>query len=58
MWKKDYSLNPVTYVPENSEYLKHIIDDLVIKCDEIINVTDSASVNLTNNIPTNVMSTV
>ena len=45
MWKKDYGWNPVTYIPENSEYLKRIIDDLVIKCDEIINVTDSVSVN-------------
>ena len=31
-----------------------IVDDLVITCDEIINVTDSVSTNATNAIPKNV----
>ena len=43
---------------ENSMYLKGIIDDSVIVCDEIINVTNSLSTNVTNTILTNVTSAV
>ena len=48
--KKNYSLNPSTCICENNAYFKSIVDNSVIVCDEIINVTDSVS--------TNVMSTV
>ena len=48
--KNDYS----TCICENSRYLKSIDNDSVIVCDEIINVRDNASTNVTNAIPTNV----
>ena len=35
-----------------------IVDNSVIVCNEIINVTDSVSTNVTNTISTNVASTV
>ena len=44
--KKDYSWNPSKCICENDKYLKNIIDESVIKFDEIINIT--------SNIPTNV----
>ena len=37
---------------------KSIVDDSVILCHEIINVTDNVSKNVTNTISTNVMSSV
>ena len=42
---------------KNSRYLKSIVDDSAIVCDEIISVTDSASTSVTNTISTNVTST-
>ena len=33
--KRDYSWNPSTCFCESSKHLKHIVDDLVIACDEI-----------------------
>ena len=53
---KDYSWNPSTCICEISRYLKSIVDESVIVCDEIINVTDSASKIVTNTIPTSVTS--
>ena len=32
----------------NNRYLKSIVDDCVIACDEIINVMDSVSINVRN----------
>ena len=46
-FKKDYSWNPSTCICENSKYLESIADDSVIVYDEIINVTDSVSTNVT-----------
>ena len=39
---------------EKSRYLTSIVDDSVILCDEIINVTDSTSIDVINIIPTSV----
>ena len=53
-WKY-YSWNPSTYVCENRRYLKSIIDDLGIVCDEIIRYTESCELaNVTNPISANV----
>ena len=32
--KKDYSLNPCTFIYENNKYLKRVSDDSVILCGE------------------------
>ena len=56
--KKDYSWNPSACVCEKSKYLKRIVDDSVIVCDYILNVTDSVSINVTNAISRNVTSTM
>ena len=56
--KKDYGWKPITCICENSKYLKCIVDDLVIVCDENMNVMDSVSTNMTNTISTNVASSV
>ena len=58
MCKKDYSCNPSTCISENSKYLKCIVDESVIACDEIINIANSVSTNVTNAIPRNVTSIV
>ena len=55
--KDDYNWNPSTCICENCKYLKSIIDESVIVWDEIKNAADSAR-NVTNNISTNVTSTV
>ena len=55
--KKDYNWNSSTCICENCKYLKSIINESVIVWDEIKNVGDSAT-NVTNNISTNVTSTV
>ena len=47
---KNYSWNPSKCICVNGKYLKSVVDELVIKCSEIINIT--------SNIPTNVTSTV
>lgn len=38
---KDYFFNPGTFIRKNNKSLKSIFHGLVIKCDEIINFTDS-----------------
>ena len=57
MQKKDYNWNPSTCICENSKCLKDTVDNLVIVCDEIINVIDGVSTNVTNTISANVTST-
>ena len=57
-WKKVYSWNLNTCISKNSRYLKTISDTLVIVGDEIINVRDSLSINVTQTLPTNVKSTI
>ena len=52
--KKVYSWNRRTCICENSRYLKSIFDVSVIVCDEIINITISVTINLTNTMSTNV----
>ena len=52
--KKDYSWNPITCIFENVKDLKSIFDDPKIVCDEIIQVIDIASANITNTISKNV----
>ena len=46
--KKDYSRNSSTCICENSKHLKHIVDNSVIACDEIIYVMDIVSTNMIN----------
>ena len=58
MCKKDYSFNSSKYICDNNKYLESIVDKSVTLCDEIINVTDSVSTNVTNTIAEIVMSTV
>ena len=58
MCKKYYSWNPSTCICENIRYLKNIVDDSGIVCNEMINVADSVSANVTNTISANVTSTV
>ena len=41
--KKDYSWNLTTCICENGKYLKSIVDDSKIVCDEIIYVMDIIS---------------
>ena len=38
--KKYYSWNPSTCICENDKYLKRLVDDSKIMCDEIIYVID------------------
>ena len=45
--KKDYSWNPSTCICENRRYSKSIVDNSVIVCDEILNILDSVSANIT-----------
>ena len=59
--KKKYGQNPRTRICENSKFLKSIVDESVVTCNEIINATDDIPTNMTNvtnTIPTNVTSTV
>ena len=44
--QKNYSWNPKTCICKNSKYLKGIVDDLEIACDEVIYVTDIVSTNV------------
>ena len=41
--KKYFSWNPSTCICENGRYLKSVLDNSLIECSEITNVTDSAS---------------
>ena len=50
MCKKNYNWN--------NKHLKCSVDDSVILCDKIINVTNNVSTNVTNTIPTSVTSIV
>ena len=43
--KKSYIWNPIKYARETDRYLKSIADDLVITCDEIIDVLDVIPIN-------------
>ena len=56
--KKNINWNPSMCICDNSKYLKSIVDDWVIECDEVINFTDSVSTNVTNTISKNVTVTV
>ena len=58
MCKKDYGGNPSKYICKNNTYLKSIVDDSVIVCDEIINVAYSVLTNVTNTISADGTSTV
>ena len=42
---KDYAWNPNTCACKIGAYLKSTVDDSVILCDEILNVTDAVSIN-------------
>ena len=50
-YTKDYSWKPSKCISENGTYLRSIASTSVIVCDEIINATDSVSINVTNTIP-------
>ena len=56
--QKDYSWNLSTCICENGKYLKSVLDDSKILCNEIISATDIVSTNVTNTIPTNVTKTI
>ena len=58
MWKNEYSWNPSSCICENSGYLKNLADNSVLRCNEIVSVTDSVSTNVTSTISINVTSTV
>ena len=51
--EKDHIWNPVTYSSENGKYLTSIIDDSVIRCDEIINTEAKLNYEETKAVPTN-----
>ena len=44
--KENYIWNPITFVRENIRCLKSSTDDLIITCDEMIDVSDAMSINL------------
>ena len=46
------------YICENSKHLKHIADDSVIVCDDIIYVMNIIPTNMRNTIPTNMTSII
>ena len=54
--EKDYSLNPGTFICENSKYLKSVADTSVTKCDEIVTVMNNLSTKKANTLTTNVTS--
>lgn len=56
--KKDYSLNHSTCICDYSNYLKSIVDDVVIVCDYVISVRRIVSTDVTNTRSTNVASAV
>ena len=56
--KKDCSQKPSRYICKKSRCLKSIVSNSVIKCNEIMNVTDSVSTNVANTISTNITSAV
>ena len=56
--KNEDSWNPSTWICQNDQYLKSIVDTLLIVCHESINATDSVSTNLTNATQTNVTNTI
>ena len=56
--QKNYSWNPSTGICENGKYLKSIVDDSKIWCDEIIYVMDIVPTKMTNTIAVNATSTV
>ena len=43
---------------ENSKHLKHIFDDSVVACDDIIYVINIIPTNMANTIPTNMTSII
>ena len=49
-FEKDRSWNATICICENSRYLKSVVDNSVILCDEIINVTASVSTNVTSTV--------
>ena len=58
MYKNDFCWNPSTCICENSKYLKSLVHDSVIVCDEIRSATDSTWTNVTNAVATNFTSTI
>ena len=52
-FKKDYSWNSSTCIFENGKYLRIIVHNSKIVCDEIIYVMDIISANVTSAVSTN-----
>ena len=46
--QKSYIYNPSTFAGENRKYLRSIIDDSVVTCNETINAADIVSTNVTS----------
>ena len=53
MCKEDCSWNPSACICEYDKYLGSIIDDSVMRCNEIINTADSVSTNVTSTVSAN-----
>ena len=51
--EKDYIWNPVTCSCENGKYLASIMDDSVIRCEEVINVEAKSYDEETKTVPIN-----
>ena len=49
MCKEDYGWNPTTCICENGKYPGSIIDNSVIRCDEIINAVGNVSTTMSTN---------
>ena len=47
--KNYYSWNSSTYICDNGEYLKSIVVDSKIVCDEIVNATDNVTTSASTN---------
>ena len=52
MCKKLYNWNRTTCICMNGKYLRSIIDNSVIMCDEIINTVRNVSTTVTSNLST------
>ena len=50
--KNDYIQNPSACICENGKYLKSIVDNSILVCNEIIKAADNVSSNVTNTIST------
>ena len=55
---KDVKVSVESIVCAKNRYLKSIVDNSVIVCNEIVSITDSVSTNVISSVPANVTSNV